>query len=389
MAHTAARNKTAAFAAIEPAESTGAERRDWLRLIRSENVGPITFGQLIGRFGTASKAIAALPDLARRGGKSGKLKICTIDQADAEIEMHQKSGCKLILACDAEYPDLLRQVEDAPPVISIRGHAHLLQKPCVGIVGTRNASAAGRKFTEILASNLGGAGYVISSGLARGIDSAAHTASLGTGTIAVMAGGIDQVYPPDNQKLYDQIADQGVLISEIEFGINPQARHFPRRNRIVSGLSLGIVVIEAALQSGSLITARCALDQNREVFAVPGSPLDPRCNGTNSLIKQGATLVESADDIIDVLRRISPPSAHAKSDLFYRALAFAEQQTEDLIAKSTPVILELLGATPTPLDDVIRLSELPPAIVMSVVMELELAGRLQRFPGNKVALFYH
>ncbi len=388
MTAPAFRSNTAPNYAAQPSVSSE-EKLHWLRLIRCENVGPITFYQLLQRFGTAKKAIEALPHLARRGGKNGNLKICTLADAEAELKTHEKGGARIIVAAEAEYPPLLKQIEDAPPILSVRGHGHLLQKPCVAIVGTRNASAAGRKFTEKLAGELGSAGYIVASGLARGIDSSAHLAALRTGTIAVMAGGVDQVYPPDNQNLYDQIADQGVLVSEIQWGINPQARHFPRRNRIVSGLSLGVVVIEAALQSGSLITARCALDQNREVFAVPGSPLDPRCQGTNSLIKQGATLVESAADILEVLRRIQAPSVETKSDVFFKALAFTEEKAEQMIADATPIILELLSATPTPVDDIIRMSGLPAPIVLSVIMELELAGRLQRFPGNKVALFYH
>ncbi len=364
-----------------------AERRNWLRLIRSENVGPITFYQLLQRFGSAERALLALPDLARRGGKDGKIKICSVSEADREIEQHEKFGSTLIAACEPDYPALLSQIEDAPPLISIRGHKHLLPKSCVAIVGTRNASAAGRRFAEKISEDLGQAGYVAVSGLARGIDTAVHHASLERGTIAVLAGGIDNIYPPDNQKLYESIVEQGLLVSEMEFGTSPQARHFPRRNRIISGLSLGVVVIEAALQSGSLITARFALEQNREVFAVPGSPLDPRSHGSNSLIKQGATLVECANDVLSELRRLQPGLVSNKSDLFFKSLGYVEL-TDQLIGEATPKVLELLSATPTPIDDLVRLSGYSVAMVMTVLLELELAGRLQRFPGNKVALLF-
>ncbi len=365
---------------------TREEKRNWLRLIRSENVGPVTFYQLLRRFGSATKAVEALPSLAKRGGKKD-FKLCTVDQAEQEIKAHADNGCRLIAAGEEEYPPYLTHVEDAPPMVSIKGHAHLLHKPMIGIVGTRNASVAGRKMAEKLARELGEAGYITVSGLARGIDAAVHRASLETGTVAVIAGGIDCVYPPDHQDLYNDIAEQGLLISEIEFGISPQARHFPRRNRIISGLSLGVVVTEAALQSGSLITARCALEQGREVFAVPGSPLDPRAQGPNSLIKQGAVLVENTADILDVLHKMSPPKLSAKSDLFEESMGMVEIN-EHALLEAEKTILELLSPTPVQTDELIRASNLSVPVVLTILLELELAGRLERFPGNKVSLRY-
>jgi DNA processing protein len=368
---------------------TAAERRDWVRLIRSENVGPITFYQLLRRFGSASKAIDALPQLARRGGKNASLKICTAAEAEDEIAAHAKAGVKLLLSADAEYPQGLAQLDDAPPVLSVRGFTHLLNKPAVAIVGTRNASAAGRKLTEKIAQDLGAAGYVVTSGLARGIDTSAHQAALATGTIAVMAGGVDHIYPPENQALYDAIIASGAAISEIPLGTEPQARHFPRRNRLISGVSMGVLVVEAALKSGSLITANYALEQNREVFAIPGSPMDPRCQGTNSLIKQGAHLVESAADIIAELRQQQLPGVQSKkSDTFHLALAEVEGLDQQ-IAQASPKILELLSATPMPVDELVEMSGYSVPVVLNVLLELELAGRLLRFSGNKVALFFH
>lgn len=365
------------------------ERRDWLRLIRSENVGPITFYQLLRRFGSASKAIEALPHLARRGGKNGNLKITTRTEAEDEITAHEKIGARLLCAADEDYPKLLAQLDDAPPVLSLRGYAHVLQKPCIGIVGTRNASAAGRKLTEKIAQDLGSAGYVVVSGLARGIDTSAHQAALSTGTVAVMAGGVDYVYPPENQALYESVANTGALLSEIPLRTEPQARHFPRRNRLISGVSMGVLVVEAALKSGSLITANYALEQNRDVFAIPGSPMDPRCQGTNSLIKQGAHLVESAADIITELRQqLTLGVETKKSDAFYYAMAEVEALDQQ-IAAAMPKILELLSATPIAVDDLVEMSGYSVPVVLNVLLELELAGRLQRFSGNKVALFFH
>lgn len=368
-----------------PAPSTiDAEKRDMLRLIRSENVGPVTFYQLMARFKTAGEAIRELPNLARRGGKSKALKTFSAAEAEDEIAKIQKFGADVISRYDEAYSPLLAAIEDAPPIIIVKGHAHLMQKPSVGIVGARNASAAGRRAAQDFAAALGQAGFTVVSGLARGIDSAAHTGSLSSGTIAVMAGGIDQIYPPENAGLYEQIGEQGLLLSEIEFGESPQARHFPRRNRIVSGLSQGVMVVEAALKSGSLITARFAGEQGREVYAMPGSPSDPRCKGTNSLLKQGAVLVEEAQDIIEDLAKQSP-LRQKPANLYEAEIAYDGDMDMDH-AKS--LICDLLSATPVSVDELIRQANIGTSAVLTVLLELELAGRLERYHGNRVALLY-
>ncbi len=287
--------------AIAPQVLPPAEKLARLRLSRSENVGPITFRQLLTRFDSAGAALDALPELARRGGIKRKIKICGKPAAEQEMAALTKAGCSLIASCEPGYPRPLAALPDAPPLIAVRGRAHLLERPTVAVVGARNGSANGIRFTETLARDLAGHGLLIASGLARGIDAAAHRGALEGGTVAVMAGGVDIVYPKENAALYDEIAERGVLLSEIRLGTQPQARHFPNRNRIVSGLARAVVVIEATLRSGSLITARLAGEQGREVLAVPGHPLDPRARGTNKLIREGAVLVESADDVLDAL----------------------------------------------------------------------------------------
>ena len=276
------------------------QRRAWLRLARTENVGPVTFRNLIARFGSATAALEELPRLAQRGG-SKNFVLPPEEESLRELEALAKLGGRLIAACEAGFPPGLKALEAPPPVLSVLGHPHLLQKEMVAIVGARNASALARKFADILARELGFAGLVVVSGLARGIDAAAHEAALAVGTVAVVAGGVDIIYPPENEKLYGAIKTQGVILSEMRLGEAPQARHFPRRNRIISGLARGVVVVEAAEKSGSLITANYALEQGREIFAVPGSPLDPRARGANRLIREGATLTESAEDILSVL----------------------------------------------------------------------------------------
>src|SRR5580704_616898 len=282
---------------------TDEQRLDWLRLIRSQNVGPRTFRSLINHFGGARAALEALPSLARRGGASAP-QIFPREAAEREFEAAQDPGVTLIAIGEAGYPERLQMIDDAPPLLAVRGHLPALAMPAVAVVGSRNASAAGMKLTQIFARGLSEAGFAVVSGLARGIDAAAHRASLGNGTIAVLAGGQDRIYPPEHGDLLDEILPAGVAITEMPLGWEPRARDFPRRNRLISGLALGVVIVEAAKRSGSLITARLALEQGREVFAVPGSPLDPRAEGTNSLIKQGATPVTEAADIISVLRPI-------------------------------------------------------------------------------------
>lgn len=360
------------------------ERLDWLRLIRSENVGPVTFYQLLARFGSAGAALAALPDVARRGGRAKPLSICPRATAERELQHLQDAGGRLVAWGEPDYPRALAATDDAPPLISVKGATHLLGSPAIAVVGARNASANGRRFARDIAVQLGRQGLLVVSGLARGIDAAAHEGGLATGTAAVLAGGIDKIYPEENRALHERIAERGVLIAEMPVGTEPQARHFPRRNRIISGMSLGVLVVEAALRSGSLITARFALDQGREVFAVPGSPLDPRCRGANDLIRNGAILVESADDILRELQpQISAPLQEPKRD-FSASTAAAGDETD--LAQAQEMVIQLLSPTPIPVDELVRQCQLSPALMITILLELELAGRIERHPGNQVSL---
>jgi DNA processing protein len=355
-----------------------------LRLIRSENVGPRTFRTLLNHCGGARAALEALPDLARRGGASGSARVCQRDEAEREIEAARRFGVVFVALGEPEYPPRLQGIYDAPPLIAVRGKLGALAAPMVAIVGARNASAAGAKFTERLARDLGAAGFGIVSGLARGIDAAAHRASLATGTIAILAGGHDRLYPPEHADLLNAILAEGAAISEMPFGWEPRARDFPRRNRLISGLSVGVVVVEAAKRSGSLITARLALEQGREVFAVPGSPLDPRTEGTNGLLKQGATLVTEAADIIPVLRPILGQAVELPAEEPESAGPAAPGSEPD--ADERTRIVSLLGPTPAAIDDIIRLARSSPAAVRIVLLELELAGRIERHGGGMVSL---
>lgn len=364
---------------------TDAERLDWLRLIRTENVGPITFHRLLDQYGSARAALDALPELAKRGGRTKPLRVASKAEVEREFAANRRVGARLLCACEPDYPEPLAAVDDAPPVISVLGHAHLLKRRAVALVGARNASLNGKKFAERIARELGEAGFLVVSGLARGIDTAAHAGALGTGTAAVVAGGIDVVYPPENDRLYRDIVQQGVVVAESAIGTQPQARHFPRRNRLISGLSLGVLVVEAAMRSGSLITARMALEQGREVMAVPGSPMDPRCEGTNNLIRQGATLVASADDVIRALENLSPPAVRERQGDLFVASRPAEPDESELAA-ARAVILENLGHAPVAIDELVRGCQLSAPVVLTVVLELELAGRVQRQPGNQVNL---
>ncbi len=363
------------------------EKLAWLQLSRTENIGPITFYKLLERYGTAANALKAIPDLARRGGRLNGLKAFAADLAEKEIEQLEKYGAKLIARDEPDYPPLLAEVEDAPPLIAVLGHAALLPKPALGVVGARNASLAGRKIAEDFSRKVSAAGYVIVSGLARGIDTAAHTASLATGTIAVVAGGIDVIYPRENEKLYRQIAEQGAVIAESPFGTEPLARHFPRRNRLISGLSLGVLIVEAALKSGSLITARMAAEQNREVFAVPGSPLDPRAEGTNKLIQDGAHLALSAEDIIHELKSLRLKPMHDPAGDGWKGpphVATPDDQAPDESLRIK--IMEILSPTPVLVDEIIRATDAPVSAVLTVILELEIAGCIERQPGNKINL---
>jgi DNA processing protein len=358
-----------------------AERRAWLRLARTEHVGPVTFHNLLARFGSAAAALEELPRLARRGGGKN-FELPPNGDAERELEKLTALGGRLLLACEPDYPRGLKALEAPPPVLSVLGHPHLLRKEMIAIVGARNASALARKFADTLARDLGFAGIVVVSGLARGIDSAAHDAALAVGTVAVVAGGVDIIYPPENDRLYAAIKNQGVVLSEMRLSEAPQARHFPRRNRIISGLSHGVVVVEAAEKSGSLITAQYALEQGREIFAVPGSPLDPRAKGANRLIKEGATLTESAEDILSVLTPMLSAGFEEpeRSPIQPRTDAM-EAEADRIRAK----VEEALGPAPVEIDELIRQLGTPPAAVLTVILELELAGRCARHPGNRVS----
>jgi DNA processing protein len=355
---------------------------DWLRLIRSDHVGPHTFRMLLSRFGGAGAALAALPDLARRGGAAGPSRIYSRENAERELAAMASFGVRLLATAEADYPQRLAMIDDAPPLLAVRGNMGALALPMVAIVGARNASAAGVRFAERLARELGECGFAIASGLARGIDARAHRGSLASGTVAVLAGGHDHIYPPEHARLADSILAQGALVSEMPMGWQPRAADFPRRNRLISGSAAGVVIVEAAKRSGSLITARLALEQGREVFAVPGSPLDPRAEGTNDLLKQGATMVTQADDVVAVLRPIlGHPAEHPARE----PEAACTPRAEPVVAERSRVV-DLLGPTPVPIDDLIRLSGASAATVRMVLLELELAGRLDRHGGSLVSL---
>jgi DNA processing protein len=358
------------------------ERLDWLRLIRSDNIGPRTFRELIDHFGNAGAALEALPGLARRGGASGPARICSAAEAAAEFAAARALGVEFLALGEPDYPPRLRAIEDAPPLLAVRGKVDVLKRPLVAVVGSRNASAAGTKFAERLARELGEHGFGIVSGLARGIDAAAHRASLDTGTVAVLAGGHQRVYPAEHAGLLESMLIAGAAVSEMPLAWEPRARDFPRRNRLVSGLSVGVVIVEAARRSGSLITARLAAEQGREVFAVPGSPLDPRAEGTNGLIKQGAIPVTETADVVAALEPIlgrAPDRPAAEPEP-------AGRPDTALDDGARGGIVGLLGPTPASIDDIVRLSQAPPAVVRTVPLELEIAGRLQRHGGGLVSL---
>jgi DNA processing protein len=351
-----------------------------LRLIRSENIGPVTYFQLLARFGSAAAALAAIPDLAARGGGRAP-KLASRASVEREMEHVARIGARYLFLGQGLYPPLLAELETAPPALVAKGHLSLLDRTKVAMVGARNASAAACRFARMLAAKLGEADVAIVSGLARGIDTAAHDGSLETGTIAVVAGGIDVFYPPENEARQRAIAERGLLIAEAPPGVEPRARHFPYRNRIIAGLADGTVVVEAAPKSGSLITARCAAEIGREVMAVPGSPLDPRAQGCNQLIREGATLVQTADDVLEAISplRVRP---FRQRELDYAAPATAADPEEsDRLA-----VAGLLGPTAVPVDELIRQSGLSPATVSIILLELELAGRLERHGGGRVSL---
>lgn len=396
-----------------------AQRLDWLQLTRSENIGPRTFHSLVNRFGSAGGALAALPKFADQkiGGRS--FRIASRSDCERELAALDKLGGRFVAVEEADYPSALRAIDAPPPLIAIRGDARVLARPMVAIVGSRNASAAGISFADKLVRGLAEAGFVIASGLARGIDQSAHRASLQSGTVAVLAGGLDRIYPAEHVPLANEICTRGVILSEMPIGWEPRGRDFPRRNRVVSGLALGTVVIEAARRSGSLITARFANEQGREVFAVPGSPLDPRAEGANDLLRQGATLCTSSEDVIEALAPLVAAGIIRRGGLFEepQAAGVGDRLWDDVdiedrsvsgretgsAASSAPVPLrrdmpsggetnlvervqELLGPSPVTIDDLVRATGHPAAEIQAAIMELDILGQIGRHGGNRVSL---
>ncbi|AOF91066.1 DNA-processing protein DprA [Sinorhizobium sp. RAC02] len=367
---------------------TERQRIAWLRLIRSDNVGPATFRDLINHFGSAETALDMLPELSRRGGASRVIRVASKAEAERELEIADRHGAAFIGIGEPDYPPLLRQIAGAPPLLAVKGNRKVATAPAVGIVGARNASISGMKFAGMLAREIGRVGYTIVSGLARGIDTAAHRASLDTGTIAAMAGGLDKPYPPENIGLLDELtAGAGLAVSEMPFGWEPRARDFPRRNRLIAGMSLGLVVVEAAVRSGSLITARNAADFGRLVFAVPGSPLDPRCEGTNGLLKDGATIITTPEDVLEGLRPLSEP------DLFTQQSGAGEPADDGSPGLRLPPsdgererIAEALSQVPAEIDEIIRHTGVGASAVYLVLLELDLAGRLERHADGRVSM---
>ena len=364
------------------------QRLAWLRLIRSENVGPATFRSLVNHYGSAAAALEVLPELSRRGGAKRRIRVCSSETAEQELRKVTAFGARVVALGEADYPRLLRHIDAAPPIVTAIGGTESLQRNTVAIVGSRNASVSGCKIAARLAGDLANADMVIASGLARGIDTAAHRASVETGTVAVLAGGIDYIYPPENEELYRTIADKGgAIITEMPFGWSPRARDFPRRNRLISGISYGVIVVEASRKSGSLHTARFALEQGREVFATPGSILDPRAEGCNRLIKDGATLVLGADDVLAVLHPIMgrepPPADSVREDSEERQLPQPEPDDQ-----ARAQVISALGVTPVSIDDIVRHTGLTVAVVRIVLVELDLAGRLERHGNQLVSIMF-
>ena len=353
---------------------------DRLRLVRSPGIGPVTYRQLIARFGSAAAALEAVPDLAARGGGRPP-RLTSAAEAQREIERVDTLGGRYLALGQGLYPRALAELDDAPPLLTVKGDLKLLDKPLVAMVGARNASAAACRFARQLAYDLGRQEVAVVSGLARGIDSAAHDGALETGTVGVVAGGLDVFYPPENEARQKAMFECGLVIAEMPPGTEPRARHFPYRNRIIAGLAVGTVVVEAAPRSGSLITARLAAEAGREVMAVPGSPLDPRAQGCNQLIRDGATLVQNAADVLEAVRPIQPALASPRSPY-----APDEPQWMDGDSGALGIVEALLGPSPVPVDEIIRLSGVPSGSVQMALLELDLAGRLDRHAGGKVSL---
>lgn len=403
-----------AAAPLPVAELDDAQRLACLRLIRSENVGPVTFRQLINHYGGAEQALDALPDIARRGGRKS-IHICPRDKAEAELDAAAKAGAMPLFTIEPGFPRLVALLENPPPLLYVKGRTELLNAPALAIVGARQASAAGIKVARTFAHDLGARGLVIVSGLARGIDGAAHQAALETGTVAVVAGGVDVIYPPEHADLHAAIAREGCIISELPCGFQPRGKDFPRRNRLISGLSLGVLVVEAARRSGTLTTARMAGEQGREVFAIPGHPLDPRAEGTNHLLKNGAVMVTEPDDVLTVMlplaghdlatfreprpaapapprtlrveEKFAPPPATDADSAATRDQLPQPPHTMPSVSDSEALtrVAEALGPAPVDVDEIVRATGLPAARVRVCLMELDLAGRIVRHGINLVS----
>lgn len=378
-------------APLPQAPLDAAQRLACLRLIRSDNVGPVTFRELINHFGGAERALAALPELSRKGGRRQALRVCPRDVAEAELAAAHKIGARPLFTIEPGYPPALAAVEAPPPLLYVKGNAGHLARPMVAIVGARNGSAAGQKLARLFAAHLGRAGFVIASGLARGIDAAAHDAALATGTTAVLAGGIDNIYPPENADLQRAIGERGCLVTENPPGFAPRAQDFPRRNRIISGLALGVVIVEAARRSGTLITARMAGEQGREVFALPGHPLDPRAEGTNALIKTGATMVTEPEEVVSALEpmlREAPGPAFAAEPLTSAEAGSFKHRPEphQLPDADRDRLLTALGPAPVDIDELGRATGLSARAIQVALLELALAGRVERHGHQLVSL---
>ncbi|OJV12516.1 MAG: DNA protecting protein DprA [Alphaproteobacteria bacterium 33-17] len=369
----------------EKQEATDQNLVNCLRIIRSSNIGSVTFKNLLKMFGSYTEVIKQAPELAKKAGSKKPFIIAEESQILEEIENTYKYGAEFITIDNSNYPDLLKQIHDAPPVLIVKGDKSLLKQESLGIVGSRNASLNGIAITKKIAKEVGSKGYVITSGLARGIDSSAHEGSLESGTIAVIAGGINHIYPPENAKLYEKISQEGLVITEGAFNYSPLARNFPQRNRIISGLSKAILVVEASTKSGSLITATTAIDQGREVMAIPGFPMDPRCQGPNKLIKEGAYLVESIEDLISYLQNLPSKSLilndNDQKD-FLRPTNFSDIDTEEVRS----IVLSSLSFTPILLDDIVKQFDIPISLLYLAILELELSGKILRYGPDKFVL---
>ena len=364
-------------------ELSFAERRDWLRLTRTATVGPVAFRDLLRRYGSAGAALEALPELAKR---RAKMVIPPLEDIEREMEASEQIGARLLCACEPDYPLYLKAVDPSPPVISVLGNVDVLHRPCVAVIGSRNASAVGLRFARQISHELGAEGLTIVSGLARGIDASAHAGSIDTGTAAVLGGGVDHIYPRQNTEIYHDIAKHGALVSESPLGYRATARDFPRRNRIISGLSQGVVVIEAAERSGTLITARYALEQNREVMAAPGSPLDPRTKGCNRLIRQGAALIENSQDILNILAALPAPYVCEIEDSYEQPKLDWDAMQGD-IDNARDTLLNLCSPTPTHRDEIIRQSGIPYPIAAAALLELELCGDIVVEGDGRLSLY--